>query len=97
MTFLAAFENAGAGAGAVIFFIIGLVALVLTIAWIVFPFIVISKFNELLKVAKKLANDLDDARKQLKTVADNLRSCHSALNESNRALQWIVDHKSNEK
>jgi hypothetical protein len=96
--FLAAWENATTGGAlAIISLIIVVIAAALIIAWIIFPFIVISKFNELLKVARELANDFDDARKRLKTVAENLEACHRALNESNRALQWIVDEKGKEK
>ena len=83
MTFVAAFENAGDGVSAVIFLFIVVVGACLAIAWIIFPFI--------------FANDFEDARKQLKTVGENLAVCHRALNESNRALQWIVDDKSNPK
>ena len=82
---------------AIIYLIIVVIAVFLGVAWIVFPFIVISKFNELLKVARELANDFHDARKRLKAVAENLEACHRALNETNRALQWIVDEKGKEK
>ena len=95
--FLAATENSSQGALTVIYLIIVVIVASLAIAWIIFPFIVISKFNELLKVARELANDFDDARNRLKTVAENLEACRRALNESNRALQWIVDEKSGEK
>jgi hypothetical protein len=93
--FLAASENA-AGL-AIIYLIIFVVAVCLAIAWIIFPFIVISKFNELLKVARGLADDFDDARKRLNAVAEKIESCHRALNETNRALQWIVDEKGKER
>jgi hypothetical protein len=55
--FLAASGNAGVGALAITYLIICVIAVSLAIAWIIFPFIVISKFNELLKVAQELAND----------------------------------------
>jgi len=90
--FLGASENA-AGL-AIIYLIIFVVAVCLAIAWIIFPFI---EVHELLKVARGLADDFDDARKRLNAVAEKIESCHRALNETNRALQWIVDEKGKER
>ena len=53
--------------------------------------------HELLKVARGLADGFDDARKRLNAVAEKIESCHRALNETNRALQWIVDEKGKER
>ena len=94
MSFLAAFENVGAGVLAIIYLIIGVIVVSLTIAWIVFPFIVISKFNELLKVARELANDFEDARNRLKTVAENLEayffaSMHTATENDSSSKRMI--------
>ena len=56
----------------------------LAVCWIAFPFIVLSKFNELLKVARETADQAEQAAAALK----NLRSAH---NETNKALQYLVD------
>jgi hypothetical protein len=61
-----------------------LFAAFLTICWIAFPFIVLSKFNELLKVTREISRIAD------KEVAA-LTSLKSALNETNKALQYLVD------
>ena len=72
--FLAASENAGEGALAIIYLIIVVIAASLAIAWIIFPFIVISKFNELLKVARELATRAMAELEPYGTRAERLRN-----------------------
>ena len=47
-----------------------MMAAFLAVWWIAFPFIVLSKFNELLRVTRRI---------------------NSALNETNKGLQYLVD------
>ena len=58
--------------GSMVFFyvLVFLFVAFFAICWIAFPFIVLSKFNELLKVTRQI---------------------RSALNESNKGLQYLVD------
>src|SRR5436309_191488 len=58
--------------------VIGLLILALAVCWIVFPLIVISKFNELLKLQREIL------------VA--LLSANAARAEMTKALQWMVDN-----
>jgi hypothetical protein len=62
--------EASAGTLAIIYVVIFIIAAFLAVCWIAFPFIVLSKFSELLKVTRQI---------------------RSALNESNKGLQYLVD------
>ena len=68
----------------IIYFVLFVIAAFLAVCWIAFPFIVLSKFNELLKVTRQLADQAEQAVAALK----NLKS---AQNETNKALQYLVD------
>ena len=62
--------DVSAGTLAIFYVVIFIIAAFLAVYWIVFPFIVLSKFNELLKVTRQI---------------------RSALNDSNKGLQYLVD------
>jgi hypothetical protein len=64
--------------------IIAIAILALAICWIAFPLIVISKFNELLKVDREIL----DAQRE---IAKELQFVNSSQREVVKALQWIVD------
>jgi hypothetical protein len=66
------------------YFVLFVIAVFLVVGWIAFPFIVLSKFNEWLKVARQMADQAEQAAAALK----NLKSAH---NETNKALQYLVD------
>ena len=68
----------------IIYFVLFVIAVFLAVCWIAFPFIVLSKFNELLKVTRELVHQAEQAVAALK----NLKSSH---NETNKALQYLVD------
>ena len=61
-------------AGGGTFIIAWLLALILgfflAICWIAFPFIVLSKFNELLKVTRQLVRSLNETNKGLQYLVD---------------------------
>jgi hypothetical protein len=76
--------------------IIGFFLLALTVAWALFPFLVLSKFNELLKVQRETLVVLRNLDKNLATDAAN---GNAALTESiklradvTKTLQWMVDN-----
>jgi hypothetical protein len=50
---------------------VGILALV--IAWVIFPFIVITKFNDLLKVEREAMNARREIAKALQWMVDNWR------------------------
>jgi hypothetical protein len=62
--------DVSAGTQAILYAVLFAIAAFLAVCWIAFPFIVLSKFNELLKVTRQIAR---------------------SLNESNKALQYLVD------
>jgi hypothetical protein len=71
------------GTSAILYFIILVVASFLAVCWIAFPVIVLSKLNELLKVARQTADDAERS-------AAALTGVKSALNETNKALYYLV-------
>ncbi|TMP93020.1 MAG: hypothetical protein E6L08_06950 [Verrucomicrobia bacterium] len=58
-------------AGGVIFLFIGLLIVALAILWIVFPVLVLSKFNELLKVEREAMKARAELAKALQWMVDN--------------------------
>jgi cytochrome bd-type quinol oxidase subunit 2 len=78
-------DNSAAAAGGFFTLIIGLFVLLLTIAWVIFPFIVISKFNELLKVQRH-------ATLQIQEIAGRIASSNQSALERMKALQWMLDN-----
>ena len=58
--------------------IVGLLVLALAIMWLIFPVLVLSKFNELLKVQRE--------------IRAALLSANVAQSEIAKALQWMVNN-----
>jgi len=58
--------------------LLGLLILALGVLWIIFPVLVLSKFNELLKVQR--------------AIHAALQSANTAQAEIAKALQWMVDN-----
>jgi apolipoprotein N-acyltransferase len=58
--------------------IVGLLVLVLAIMWLIFPVLVLSKFNELLKSQRE--------------IRAALLSANAARSEIAKALQWMVNN-----
>lgn len=56
----------------------GALVLVLAITWSIFPFLVLSKFNELLKLQRE--------------IRAALLSANAAQSEIAKVLQWMVDN-----
>jgi hypothetical protein len=69
--------------------LVGLLVLVLAVAWAIFPFIVISKFNELLKVQRETLKEVRDLATQL---ARNAANPSATEFDKVKALQWMVDN-----
>jgi hypothetical protein len=65
--------------------ILGLFVFVLSIFWLILPFIIISKFNELLKVQRH-------ATLQIQDVAARLTAIDQSALERMKALQWMLDN-----
>jgi hypothetical protein len=65
--------------------IIALAVVAVAVCWIAFPLIVISKFNELLKVDREIM----DAQRQ---IAKELQFVNGSQREIVKALQWMVDN-----
>ena len=51
--------------------VVGLVALTVAVMWIIFPVIVYSKFNELLKIEKQSLDQQRENAKALQWIIDN--------------------------
>ena len=68
----------GSEFGGFIGLIAGLLVLVLAIMWLIFPVLVLSKFNELLKVQRE--------------IRAALLSASAARSEITKALQWMVNN-----
>jgi uncharacterized protein YacL len=68
----------GSEFGGFIGLIIGLLVLVLAIMWLIFPVLVLSKFNELLQVQRE--------------IRAALLSANVAQSEIAKALQWMVNN-----
>ncbi|MBI3414229.1 MAG: hypothetical protein HY043_02735 [Verrucomicrobia bacterium] len=58
-------EAVAGGLGAVLVLVLGILALVISIVWIIFPFLVIAKMNEQLKELNHLRAEMDMARLEL--------------------------------
>ena len=58
--------------------IVGLLVFVLAIMWLIFPVLVLSKFNELLKIQRE--------------IRAALLSASAARSEITKALQWMVNN-----
>jgi hypothetical protein len=69
---------AGNEFGGLVRLIIGLLVLVLAIMWLIFPVLVLSKFNELLKVQRE--------------IRAALLSANATQSEIAKALQWMVNN-----
>jgi len=65
-------------AGGIVYLLVGLLILALGILWIIFPVLVLSKFNELLKVQR--------------AIHATLQSSNTARAEIAKALQWMVNN-----
>ena len=68
----------GSEFGGLIGLIAGLLVLGLAIMWLIFPVLVLSKFNELLKIQRE--------------IRAALLSANAAQFEIAKALQWMVDN-----
>jgi len=77
--------DASANTLAILYVVIFIIAAFLAVCWIAFPFIVLSKFNELLKVARSM-------EEQVERMAAALKNLKTAHDETNNALQWLLDH-----
>jgi hypothetical protein len=64
--------------GGFIGLIVGLLVLALAVMWLIFPALVLSKFNELLKVQRE--------------IRAALLSANAARSEIAKALQWMVNN-----
>jgi uncharacterized protein YoxC len=82
---------------------LGIVVLIIAIAWIIFPFMVVARCNKMIALLRAASTNIElqhyDARKlsgelpvQLAQLADILRKTKTAHEETNKALQWIVDN-----
>ncbi len=93
-----------AGAGIVVL-LIGVVGLIIAIAWIVFPFIVVSKCNEMIKLLTRIESlsksailqhpDEENSRTGNKTgkeLLSGVAGIREAGNEISKALQWMIDN-----
>ena len=78
-------DDLSASTLAILYTVLFLIAAFLAVCWIAFPFIVLSKFNELLKVARSV-------EEQVERMAAALKSLKTAHDETNKALQWLLDH-----
>ncbi len=73
------------------FAFLGLFGIILAFCWLIFPFIVISKCNEILKLLRRIdKRGADDSA----LASQQLAQIHDALAETNKALQWMVDFSS---
>jgi len=57
--------------GGVIGVLVGLLVLALAILWIIFPVVVLSKFNELLKIEREAMRARAEVAKALQWMVDN--------------------------
>ena len=57
--------------GGVIVAVIGLFILALAILWVIFPVVVLSKFNELLKIEREAMKARTEVAKALQWMVDN--------------------------
>lgn len=84
-----AITSGAAGFSAVLILVLFGIGLILAICWIAFPFIVIFKFNDLLKLTlKQSANQNVHHAEQIQALV----GLKTALNETNKALQYLVDN-----
>ena len=65
--------------------IVGLLVFVLAIMWLVFPVLVLSRFNELLKIQRERLKVQHEVRAAL-------LSASAARSEITKALQWMVNN-----
>jgi hypothetical protein len=65
--------------------VFGLFVFVLSIFWLILPFIIISKFNELLKVQRHATTQIQD-------IAAQLAALNQSALERMKALQWMLDN-----
>ena len=63
--------NVSAGTLAIFYVVIFIIAGFLAVCWIAFPFIVLSKFNELLKVTRQIRSALNESNKGLRYLVDS--------------------------
>jgi hypothetical protein len=67
--------------------------LMIAIAWIIFPFLMLGKANEIIKLLRPIANNTDTILSD-RLIIQHLESIADRLNETNKALQWLVDYES---
>ena len=75
----------GSEFGGFIGLIVGLLVLALAVMWLIFPVLVLSKFNELLKIDREIMKDQREVRAAL-------LSANAAQSEIAKALQWMVNN-----
>jgi hypothetical protein len=82
-------DATGAAFGGLFAAVIGIFLLLLTAAWIAFPFIVISKANEILKLLRAIdANAAGNAR-----IGNGVHQEIAKIREdTTKTLQWMVDN-----
>ena len=68
---------------------IGLLALVL--AWLVFPFLVLDRFNRLISAQDRASRSMEAVEKQLETINHRLTQANTMHGDLDRAAQWLVD------
>jgi hypothetical protein len=71
--------------GSLFILIIGVLGLVLAITWLIFPFLVLSRFDELLKIDREIMKDQREIRAAL-------LSANTAQSEIAKAIQWMVNN-----
>jgi len=69
----AAWDEFGSGLAGIVVLLIALAILVLTVLWIIFPIIVISKFNDLLTVQREIRAALLSANAAQSEIAKALQ------------------------
>lgn len=95
---LAEAADASVFAGGLIGVVVFVIGIALAIAWLIFPFIVISKCNEMISILRRIDERPEISPTELQTAIDELRIAREALekisearNETNAALQWMVN------
>lgn len=63
--------DASVGILASLYVFLFIIGAFLAVCWIAFPFIVLSKFNELLKVTRQIARSLNESNKGMQYLVDN--------------------------
>ena len=82
----------GEATGALVMLFLGVVGLIIAVSWIVFPFIVISKCNEMIKLLSRIDSRPELARSDVESIKAPLTSLREAGSEICKGLQWMIDN-----